>query len=94
MGIAILGVVCGSLLLFLVSFVLFLYILMNSLNVFMFFFSLNVFIIISLSSLLGRLPISTLNSSSLGVLSCHFIWNMFLCCLILPNLVLLFLSVW
>ena len=41
--------------------------------------------VISFNSLLGRLLISTLLSSSSGVLSCSFVWNIFLCHLILPN---------
>ena len=78
-------VVLFLLLLVLSSFVLFVCDLMSSLNI---------FAISTLNSLLGRLPISTLLNSSFGVLSYLFIWNMFLCCLILPHLLLLFLCIW
>ena len=50
---------------------------------------LSIFMIITLNALSDRLHISTwLNSSE--ILSCSFIWNIFLCCLILPNFLFLF----
>ena len=42
----------------------------------------------------GRLPVSSSLSSSFGVLSFSFIWNIFLWCLILSMLVFVFLCVW
>ena len=45
----------------------------------------NLFTIITLSSFLGRLPISCLLSCSSGILSFSFIWDPFLCCLILSK---------
>ena len=52
-------------------------------------------VIITLCSLLGRfliIIITLLNSP--GILSCSLFWNIFLCCLILPTLLYLFLCIW
>ena len=51
---------------------------------------LSIFMIVTLSSLSDRLPVSILLSSTFAVLSCSFICNIFLCCLIVPNSLLLF----
>ena len=51
---------------------------------------MDIFTIFSLNSFLGALPISTSFTCSSGVLSCFFIWNTFLCLLILSN----FLHLW
>ena len=51
---------------------------------------LSIFIIVTLNSLSDRLPVSILLSSTFAVLSCSFICNIFLCCLIVPNSLLLF----
>lgn len=48
---------------------------------------------ITLDHLLGRLLISLLFSSFSEVLSCSFDWTMFLCILILPSSLYLFLCV-
>ena len=56
--------------------------------------SLIIFAITTLNSLLGRLSISTLLSSSSEVLSYSCVWNMFLCCIILPELLFVFLCIW
>ena len=52
--------------------------------------SLIIFAIATLNSLLGRLPISSLLCSSSEVSSYSFVWNMFLCCIILPELLFVF----
>ena len=49
-----------------------------------------IFTIITLNSYLCRLPISNSFSCSSGVLSCSFIWNIFLCCLILTSVFVVF----
>lgn len=49
-----------------------------------------IFTIITLSPLSGRLPIVTSLSCSSGVLSCCFVWNMFLCHLILLKFLFIF----
>ena len=50
-----------------------------------------IFMIITQKSFLGRLPVSRFLSCSSGVLSCSFVWNIFLCCLILSKFMFLFL---
>ena len=54
--------------------------------------SLSIFMIITLNSILSKSSISTYLSSS-RVLYCSFTWNIFLCCLSLPESLFLFLSV-
>ena len=49
-----------------------------------------IFTIFTLNSFSGRLSISTSLSCSSGVLSSSFVWNIFLCCLILS----IFLCLW
>ena len=56
----------------------------------LFLSSLIIFTIITLNSFLGRLPISTSLGCSSVVLSCSFIWNIFLCCFILFKFLFLF----
>lgn len=53
--------------------------------------SLSIFIIITLNSFLDRLPVFSAVSS--GILSYSFIWHIFLYCLVLPNLLFLFLCI-
>ena len=48
------------------------------------------FIIFTLNSLSGRLPVSSSVSRSSGVLPCTFIWNIFLCRVILFKFLFLF----
>ena len=52
------------------------------------------FTITTLNSFLGRLLTSTLLSSSSDVLSCSFVWNEFLCHLILLKLLFIILGIW
>ena len=52
-----------------------------------------IFMIITLNSLLGRLPIS-MSLSFYGVLSCSFIWNIILCHLLLSKIPFVFLRMW
>ena len=55
--------------------------------------SLSTFMISTLNSFLGILLISTLLISYFGVLCYSFVWNIFLCLLILPNPLSLFLYI-
>ena len=50
-----------------------------------------IFTVITQNPLSGRLPIVTSLSCSSGVLSCSFVWNMFLCHLILLKFLCIFL---
>ena len=52
-----------------------------------------IFTVITLNLLSGRFPVSTSFSSSSEILSYSLIWNMFLCCLVLPELLFVFLYV-
>ena len=54
--------------------------------------SLSIFMIVTLNSIVSKSSISTYLSSS-RVLYCSFTWNIFLCCLSLPESLSLFLSV-
>ena len=53
-----------------------------------------IFVIITLNSLLGRLPVSMSLSCFYGVLSCSFVWNIILCHLLLSKVLFVFLCMW
>jgi len=75
---------CQFLLLCLLVFALYIEVLSICASI-LFLRSWIIFTIITLNCFSGRLPISISLICSSGVLSCSFIWDIYLCCLILSN---------